>query len=60
MATIPAISQTPTGGIIVDPAHDVFRIRQSPLDPVFRPKVVAVIGASDRPGSADQEWGRTL
>lgn len=56
MATIPAISQTATGGIIVDPAHDVFRIRQSPLDPVFRPKVVAVIGASDRPGSV----GRTV
>ncbi|MBZ5645664.1 MAG: bifunctional acetate--CoA ligase family protein/GNAT family N-acetyltransferase [Acidobacteriia bacterium] len=35
----------------VDPAHDLLRAEGHPLDPVFRPRNVAVIGASERPGS---------
>lgn len=38
-----------------DPAHDYLGIRQ-PLDGIFNPKSVAVIGASEKPGSV----GRTL
>ena len=34
-----------------DPAHDVLRTERHPLDPVFHPRCVAVIGASERPGS---------
>jgi acetyltransferase len=34
-----------------DPAHDVLRAERNPLDAVFNPKCVAVIGASERPGS---------
>jgi acetyltransferase len=37
--------------ILVDPAHDVLRSERQPLDEIFLPKSVAVIGASDRPGS---------
>jgi acetyltransferase len=41
---------------IVDPAYDIFRQIRSPLDAIFAPKTVAVIGATDRPGSV----GRTV
>jgi acetyltransferase len=34
-----------------DPAHDVLRAEPHPLDAVFNPKCVAVIGATERPGS---------
>src|SRR3954451_22956806 len=34
-----------------DPAHDVLRQERQPLDVVFAPKCVAVIGATERPGS---------
>ncbi len=34
-----------------DPAHDVLRTERNPLDALFNPKCVAVIGASERPGS---------
>jgi acetyltransferase len=34
-----------------DPAHDVLRAERHPLDPVFNPKCVAVVGATERPGS---------
>ncbi|HET9697148.1 MAG TPA: bifunctional acetate--CoA ligase family protein/GNAT family N-acetyltransferase [Terriglobales bacterium] len=34
-----------------DPAHDVLRTERHPLDAVFHPKCVAVIGASEKPGS---------
>jgi acetyltransferase len=37
-------------------AHDVFRQGGHPLDPFFRPRAVAVIGATEAPGSV----GRTL
>ena len=37
-------------------AHDVFRQESHPLTPFFRPRTVAVIGATEAPGSV----GRTL
>ena len=39
-----------------DPAHDLLRSEGNPLDAIFRPHSLAVIGATDRPGSV----GRTL
>ncbi|VEP12860.1 Acyl-CoA synthetase (NDP forming) [Hyella patelloides LEGE 07179] len=42
--------------LTVDPAHDIANYRRRPLDFIFAPKTVAVIGATDRPGSV----GRTL
>jgi acetyltransferase len=37
--------------VVVDPAHDFLRGEGNPLDRIFLPKSVALIGASDRPGS---------
>ncbi len=34
-----------------DPSSDVYRSESHPLDTLFQPKSVAVIGASERPGS---------
>src|SRR4051794_501522 len=34
-----------------DPAHDVLRTERNPLGAVFNPKCVAVVGATERPGS---------
>ncbi|WP_036489394.1 bifunctional acetate--CoA ligase family protein/GNAT family N-acetyltransferase [Myxosarcina sp. GI1] len=42
--------------LTVDPAHDIANYRRRPLEAIFAPKTVAVIGATDRPGSV----GRTL
>ncbi|HLL97483.1 MAG TPA: CoA-binding protein, partial [Rubrobacteraceae bacterium] len=39
-----------------DPAHDVLGYERLPLDAIFGPESVAVVGASDRPGSV----GRTI
>src|ERR671932_794072 len=39
-----------------DPAHDVLGYERLPLDAIFRPETVAVIGGTDRPGSV----GRTI
>ncbi len=39
-----------------DPAHDVLGYERQPLDAVFRPESVAVVGATERPGSV----GRTI
>lgn len=39
-----------------DPAHDVLGYERQPLDAFFRPENVAVIGATERPGSV----GRTM
>src|ERR1700757_3948308 len=42
----------PTGSTMkADPSSDVYRSESHPLDPLFMPKSVAVIGASERPGS---------
>ena len=41
----------------VEPAHDILRqVRRRPLDSIFAPKVVAVIGATENKGSV----GRTV
>ena len=37
--------------VVVDPAHDLLRSERRPLDEIFKPKTVAVIGASERQGS---------
>src|SRR5579862_2489471 len=42
--------------LTVEPAHDILGRRRQPLEVFFRPRNVAVIGATDRPGSA----GRTV
>lgn len=39
-----------------DPAYDILRAERQPLNAIFAPNTVAVIGASERPGSV----GRTL
>ena len=39
-----------------DPAHDVLGYEPQRLDAIFRPETVAVIGATERPGSV----GRTI
>ncbi|MEP1075957.1 bifunctional acetate--CoA ligase family protein/GNAT family N-acetyltransferase [Leptolyngbya sp. PL-A3] len=39
-----------------DPTHDLLRVEYRPLDAIFAPKAIAVIGASERPNSV----GRTL
>ena len=39
-----------------DPAYDILDSENQPLKAIFRPSTIAVIGASDRPGSV----GRTL
>lgn len=39
-----------------DPTNDILRAQSQPLSAIFNPKAVAVIGATDRPGSV----GRTL
>ena len=44
------------GKITSSPAHDVLRAETHPLDPIFAPQSVALIGASERPGSV----GRTV
>jgi acetyltransferase len=50
------MSSTRTGKVgkhrpVHDKAHDVLRTERHPLDAIFKPDSVAVIGASDRPGS---------
>src|SRR3954466_11153007 len=46
------MKKPPTG----DPAHDVLKYDRQPLDAIFRPESVAVIGATDKAGSV----GRTV
>ena len=41
---------------VTDPAHDVLRCESQPLDAIFSPKTVAVIGATEKEGSV----GRTI
>src|SRR5271166_568968 len=49
--------QTTTNQQRVEPAHDILHeVRHHPLDPIFSPKVVAVIGATENKGSV----GRTV
>jgi acetyltransferase len=44
------------GKAVTSVAHDVLRAERHPLDPIFRPKNVALVGASERAGSV----GRTV
>jgi len=57
---VTAIANAPSSEetLIVDPAHDLYQYRsgRDPLDTMFTPKSVAVVGASERPGSV----GRTV
>jgi acetyltransferase len=43
-----------------DPAHDIWRVSQHPLRPFFAPTTVALIGATDRPGSVGRAILRNL
>lgn len=54
----PAMTATadPRPLINTDPAHDILRTERQPLDYIFRPQSVAVVGATDRAGSV----GRTV
>ncbi|MDP9262725.1 MAG: CoA-binding protein, partial [Acidobacteriota bacterium] len=47
---------TPASAKASDPSHDFLRAEPRPLDALFRPERVAVIGATERPGSV----GRTV
>lgn len=49
----------PIGKQTSDPAHDVLRSERRPLDAVFSPRSVAVIGASETSGSVGRNalWG---
>jgi acetyltransferase len=46
----------PSPASLTDPAHDILRAERQPLDAIFRPASVAVIGASEREASV----GRTV
>jgi acetyltransferase len=41
---------------VTDQSHDIFRTHRNPLDAIFQPKNVALIGATEAPGSV----GRTV
>jgi len=41
---------------LVDPSHNLFHVRDRPLDAIFSPRSIAVVGASETP----QSVGRTL
>ncbi len=41
---------------VTDPAYDILRSERQPLSFIFKPETVAVVGATDKPGSV----GRTL
>ncbi len=46
-----AAPSKPGSSLKADPSSDVYRSESHPLDPLFLPKSVAVIGASERAGS---------
>ena len=46
----------PRAQTVFDPAHDVYRYTPRSLQPIFSPKTVAVIGATEKAGSV----GRTV
>ncbi|HYA96323.1 MAG TPA: bifunctional acetate--CoA ligase family protein/GNAT family N-acetyltransferase [Terriglobales bacterium] len=50
------VAKLPPKAASVDPAHDLLRVEGHPLDPIFSPRSVAVIGATERQGSV----GRTV
>jgi acetyltransferase len=46
-----ASAPIPGATVVIDPAHDLIGLGRSPLASIFTPNAVAVIGASERPGS---------
>ena len=48
------------GGLVTHPAHDVLRSEQRPLDSLFAPQSVAVIGATEKAGSVGRSILRNL
>ena len=46
-----SVSKPSPAKIKADPSSDVYRSESNPLDPIFAPQSVAVIGASERAGS---------
>jgi len=48
------------GGLVTHPAHDVLRSEQKPLDALFAPQSVAVIGATEKAGSVGRNILRNL
>ena len=55
--TTTAVTKSAVGKVVkMDPSADVYRSESHPLDPLFLPQSVAVIGASERLGSV----GRSL
>ena len=53
MSTASKVGKIPVN---TSPAHDVLRAEAHPLDPIFSPKSVALVGATERAGSV----GRTV
>ena len=51
MTTTSVTKPASTSAIKADPSSDVYRSESHPLDPLFSPRSVAVIGASERAGS---------
>ena len=51
MTTISAEKPLIANSMKADPSSDVYRSERHPLDPLFHPKSVALIGASERAGS---------
>ncbi len=47
----PLPKKSGAGQVTVEPAHDELRVEGHPLDPIFWPKTVAVLGATERQGS---------
>src|SRR5919199_1972247 len=45
---------------MTDPAHDVLGYERHPLDAIFRPETVAVIGATEKVGSVGRTVMRNL
>ena len=54
------LSASKPGGAVTHPAHDVLRSEQKPLDALFAPRTVAVIGATEKAGSVGRNILRNL
>jgi len=54
------IKTSKPGGLVTHPAHDVLRSEQRPLDALFAPQSVALIGATEKAGSVGRNILRNL
>ncbi|HVP53240.1 MAG TPA: bifunctional acetate--CoA ligase family protein/GNAT family N-acetyltransferase [Terriglobales bacterium] len=54
------IKTSKPGGAVTHPAHDVLRSEQRPLDTLFAPQSVAVVGATEKAGSVGRSILRNL